>query len=68
MMFELVTPWNRIVVQHPESRIVLHGLRYTEAAFDEELIEGFARLDPNPHPHLTDAISVNSSGSCDVID
>lgn len=28
-MFEMMTPYNRVVVRHPESRIVLHGARRT---------------------------------------
>jgi hypothetical protein len=34
-MFELMTPWNKIVVQHKEPRIVLHGLRYRDGSMEE---------------------------------
>jgi hypothetical protein len=34
-MFELMTPWNKVVVQHKESRIVLHGIRYNDGDMQE---------------------------------
>lgn len=42
-MFELMTPYNRVVVQHAENRLVLHGTRCMETL--EELCPEFASLD-----------------------
>jgi len=37
-MFELMTPYNIVVVQHEESRLVLHGVRHVNGAeFEPEL-------------------------------
>ena len=34
-IFELMTPYNKVVVQHPHSRIVLHGLRFNDGDMEE---------------------------------
>ncbi len=36
-MFELMTPFNRVVVRHEKNRIVHHGARYTNAEMEELL-------------------------------
>jgi hypothetical protein len=34
-MFELMTPWNRVVVRHEKNRIVHHGARFLSDGMDE---------------------------------
>jgi hypothetical protein len=44
-MFELMTPYNQIVVKHPKSRIVLHGARSLKADMKEFDPEFFTTAD-----------------------
>ncbi len=34
-MFEVMTPWNRVVVKHMSHRVVLHGVRYIDGDMEE---------------------------------
>lgn len=50
-MFELMTPDNRIVVQHKDRRIVFHGVRKSEEEFPEVFLEKADSLKKHDYYH-----------------
>jgi hypothetical protein len=56
-LFELMTKHNRVVVKHEQSRIVLHGARYTDKNMDEMFPEYLASIHGWNYPQ---SFSLNS--------